>query len=1354
MLAGWLLRIPVLTSVLPGLTSMVFDTALCFVLCGLALWLNVGSARQRRLVWLPAAAVLIIALLSMVFLNFGIASGIEWADLHRWNPDGNPHPGQMSLATTISWLLAAPALLLLQWRTRQQWPDLLLRVLSVAVFAIGLSAVIGYLLRIELLYSWYAFSRLALLTAIGMTLLATALWLSRVVVTNTLMQERQLQAVGVFALIVVGLVSGLTGIAVFRLEGETALGKSLSVGRDGRTELLATMLQLRATRASIVNTRPELIRLLRQLADAPNDRPARQHAQDIIESFMPYGFSSIEVLTAQGHSIAASGTSSTGASLSVPVATGVPGNHLLLWRDGFLLRSSYAVSDGDGPIGALITEQPLPSLYRTLTSAEDLGSSAEIMLCSGAAAAPLCFPNRSHAEPFTPDADEAAMLGLLGSAARGISGSDTVRAGNTSYLTAYGPVAATGLFSVVRVDASELYAPIRRGLFWGFLLVGILIFFAALLLRALIRPLVRQLAVAEGYNHTVLEALSEGIMLFDSRGTVLAVNAAAEQQFGAGRAALMGRSLRDDWQIRHEDGSHWPFADYPAFEVLRTGRAQYGIVMDVLRADGERRWVSFGCSPTGVLPGRSDHGVVVTATDITEQRRAAQESALSEARYQTLVGGIADGVVSIDAQGIVHSFNLAAEKIFGRAADQVLGRNVVLLMPERFRAHHDQNVARFALQQDPKIIGMRRDVTGLRADGSEFPMMLALNVVPGTGPARFVALVTDISQRKQDERCLAEAYSFQRAMLDAAPYAIIASGTDMKCTVFNAAAERMLWYTEEEMLGRIVPELIHDPRETASRAAELSLELGRTVAPGVEVFVNKSRLGISEEHEWTYIRKDGSRFPVNLAVTEMRDDAGQATGYLGIAYDITERKRREDYTQHVAHHDFLTGLPNRMLLHDRLAMALEGAKRAGQKVAVLLLDLDHFKRVNDSLGHHIGDELLKAVAERIQACVRSVDTVARMGGDEFVIVLGQISNVFDVERIATNIVDKISAPMKFGAHELVVSPSIGISCYPDDGEDGNHLLKNADSAMYRAKDAGRRGYCLFNSEMSRQAQQKLELENAIHRALRDDGFELHYQPQICLQSGAVLGMEALLRWDDPVLGKINPDQFIPVAESSGLIVPLGEWVLRTACREARALQQRTGHALKVAVNLSARQFRHPALATQIGEALSSSGLSADSLEVEITEGMLMSQTEETLARLHEIRALGVTIAIDDFGIGFSSLSYITRFPIDTLKIDRCFVRNLPDSVNDAAVAQAIIALATSLRIKVVAEGVETREQLDFLRLRSCDAAQGFYLGEPVPAGNFSVQGFCFSKALSVDDFVAGFEDLQKLGARSVVDQLH
>jgi diguanylate cyclase (GGDEF)-like protein len=406
------------------------------------------------------------------------------------------------------------------------------------------------------------------------------------------------------------------------------------------------------------------------------------------------------------------------------------------------------------------------------------------------------------------------------------------------------------------------------------------------------------------------------------------------------------------------------------------------------------------------------------------------------------------------------------------------------------------------------------------------------------------------------------------------------------------------------------------------------------------------------------------------------------------------------------------------LLFDRLEMAIHQVQRNGGQLAVLMLDLDHFKRVNDSLGHQIGDRLLLSVAKRLQDSVRQGDTVARLGGDEFVMLLTDVGSRGEVEAIIDKIGRAIGMPIQIESHELLIATSIGGCLYPGDGDDPVTLLKHADTAMYHAKAAGRSNFQWFTQAMLEQTEEKLALGAALRRAIDGGDLAIHYQPEISLKNGRVVGMEALVRWDRGRLGMVAPERFIPIAEESGLILQIGEWVLRSACEDCVLIRRQTGRPLKLAVNVSPRQFQQKDWPLIVRRALDDSGLPADSLELEITEGMLMQNPEDSVDMLRALRKLGVAVVVDDFGTGFSSLSYLTRFPIDKLKIDRSFVSDLTTDAADAAIICAILAMASSLSIRVVAEGVETEQQQRYLQERGCDEAQGFCYSRAVPAGDF------------------------------------
>ncbi|UTY60249.1 EAL domain-containing protein [Massilia sp. erpn] len=448
------------------------------------------------------------------------------------------------------------------------------------------------------------------------------------------------------------------------------------------------------------------------------------------------------------------------------------------------------------------------------------------------------------------------------------------------------------------------------------------------------------------------------------------------------------------------------------------------------------------------------------------------------------------------------------------------------------------------------------------------------------------------------------------------------------------------------------------------------------------------------------------------------DAQGEFRGYRGTGSEITERKLAEQRIQHIAHHDVLTGLPNRMLLQDRLSQAVAYANRSNHPIWVMLIDLDRFKFVNDSLGHKAGDQLLVTVASRLQTSLRASDTVARLSGDEFVAILSEYPDESLSPDIVQRVMSNLAQPVLLEGKEFFVTCSIGVAVYEGDTAAAQHLIEHADIAMYSAKKMGRNCFQFYQPAMNEEAQERLRIEGALRKALEREEFVLHYQPQLDLESGEVMGMEALLRWQHPELGTVPPQRFIGLAEETGLILPIGAWVLRSACAQAKAWQDAGLPALRVAVNLSARQFSQPGLVDEIRDVLAHTGLPASCLEIELTESLFMNDVQQAVTLLHELKALGVTLSIDDFGTGYSSLSYLRNFPIDVLKIDRSFVSDIAHDAEDAAIVASIIALAHNLKLRVIAEGVESREQLDYLRRNGCHAMQGYYFSRPLAPRDF------------------------------------
>ncbi len=554
---------------------------------------------------------------------------------------------------------------------------------------------------------------------------------------------------------------------------------------------------------------------------------------------------------------------------------------------------------------------------------------------------------------------------------------------------------------------------------------------------------------------------------------------------------------------------------------------------------------------------------------------------------------------------------------------------------------------------------------------------------------------------KQNERWLG-------AILRGISDAVVATDVHGRVQFMNPVAEAMTGWPQAEAQNRPVVEVFNIV-ETHTRARSDNL---------VSQVLEQHR-SIALTGQALLVARDGRETPVDETAAPLHDDKGRLTGAVLIIRDVTERKRAEEKLRQLAYHDSLTGLPNRALLQILVGQALAHTQRHGAQGAVLFVDLDRFKTINDTLGHATGDQLLKAVAARLTRVLRQSDTVARIGGDEFTILIEEIEQPQDAAHVAEKILSALAEPFDLAGQELFISASIGISIFPTDGHDLQSVLKNADTALYRVKDQGRNGYAFYQAEMNAAALNQLAIENSLRRALQREEFILYYQPKVASTNGRVIGVEALLRWHHPELGLVPPGQFLSLAEETGLIVPIGEWTLRTACQQAKTwLTQHHLPPLRVAVNLSNRQFRQPDLVAMVARVLAETALPASALELELTETVIMQDRETAIAKLQALKQMGVFISIDDFGTGYSSLEYIRHLHVDGIKIDRSFVRAAHIDEKDEAIVKAIVTLAHSLSIRVTAEGVETVEQHGFMRACECDETQGFYFGHPMAPDAF------------------------------------
>jgi diguanylate cyclase (GGDEF)-like protein/PAS domain S-box-containing protein len=691
-----------------------------------------------------------------------------------------------------------------------------------------------------------------------------------------------------------------------------------------------------------------------------------------------------------------------------------------------------------------------------------------------------------------------------------------------------------------------------------------------------------------------------------------------------------------------------------------------------------------------------------------------------------VMGHTADGVLSFNEQGLVVSANRAAAQIFQDDETSLIGRHLASLVGEPPAAQapsHTESFTQALFRLGVPLDGCGQRLHGHWPDGARFPLELTVIRLPDSGGPRYLALTRDLSAQEQASRAALEARrqldevdEMRRVIVHNAPYAIFVLNAQGVIQTVNPAGEKLLGYRARELVGRITTQRFFDPEMVAERARMLALRLNQPVKE-LHVLEHLAAESPGVPSEWTLRRADGSFIVTEITVTELRDEHGVLTGYLTMAYDVTSRRDAEYQLQHMAQHDALTTLPNRNMLQEQLKHCMALAERQRHPLALMFLDIDRFKKINDGLGHQAGDLVLVEVAKRLRCAMRNSDIVARLGGDEFVVLLPEISAVDDAARVATKVLELFAEPVLVNGQELRVTPSIGVAIYPEHGVDSITLMRHADLAMYQAKSHGRNRVQIYSDSMLAPSADTLVLENDLYKALERNELCLHFQPQFDCQSGRITGAEALLRWNHG--GRlIPPSDFIPMAEETGLIVPMGEWVLRRACTVAQAWRLRTGWPLRVAVNLSAVQLDEADVPALVARVLADTGLPANALELEITESVVVRESLRAADILSQVRAQGVGVAIDDFGVGYSSFSYLRELPVDRFKLDRSFLSAIPHSQGDARLMAALIAMGHRLNVGIVAEGVETAEQAAFLVAHGCDEAQGYHLGRPVPEAAF------------------------------------
>jgi diguanylate cyclase (GGDEF)-like protein/PAS domain S-box-containing protein len=694
--------------------------------------------------------------------------------------------------------------------------------------------------------------------------------------------------------------------------------------------------------------------------------------------------------------------------------------------------------------------------------------------------------------------------------------------------------------------------------------------------------------------------------------------------------------------------------------------------------------------------------------DITERKRAEQSVASANAQRKAVLDAATRvSIIATDPDGTITVFNSGAERMLGFTAEEMIGQRSLLEL------HLPRELAQHAAGLSDEfhrpiggfdVLALRAAIHGLeerewtygKKNGDTITMLVSVTALRSDDGAitGFLHVGNDVTERKRAEELLRK----QSAAMTASMDGIAILDERFQFTYLNDALAKLFGFPGPTSMVGVPLHELYDSDEVQRFATEI-----------LPVVAHRGRW----RGEAVGRRRDGSIFPQEISLTAI-----EGGGMVCVVRDITERTYAEEQIKHLAYHDALTGLPNRLLFKDRLTVALSHAQRDKTRLAVLFLDLDRFKVINDSLGHNIGDQLLQSVANRIQNGLRDSDTVARLGGDEFTLLLPHLARSEDAAPIAQKLLESLRAPFLLEGREFLITTSIGISLYPEDGTDAETLIKNADTAMYQAKEQGRDNYQLFNAFVNAKALQRIALEHGLRRALANHELAIHYQPIYDFRAVRITGMEALLRWKHPEMGSIPPSMFIPIAEATGVMQPIGAWAIHAACAQAKEWHDAGFRHLSLAVNLSVTQLQQPDLVQRVHEILEQTGLPPRLLELEITESSAMQSPETSIRTLYELKKLGVRISLDDFGTGHSSLSYLKRFPIDTLKIDQSFVRDITSDPDTAAIVTAIIAMAHSLRLKVIAEGVEFSEQARFLKRYACDQMQGFLIKPPVPAEQF------------------------------------
>jgi diguanylate cyclase (GGDEF)-like protein/PAS domain S-box-containing protein len=802
---------------------------------------------------------------------------------------------------------------------------------------------------------------------------------------------------------------------------------------------------------------------------------------------------------------------------------------------------------------------------------------------------------------------------------------------------------------------------------------------------------------SEEKYRNIIENMQEGYFEMDLAGNYTSVNDAECRNTGYPKEELIGMNNR-----QYQDETTAQKMNQLFIRLYRTGEPVKALDVEIIRKTGTKGFNEVSVSLIRDAEGKPI-GFRGISRDITERKRAEEELRKSEERYRTILEDIDEGYFEIDLKGNFTFVNDAECRDLGYSREELIGMN--------YRQYSDEATAKKLYEIYYNIYNTGKPVKRfpgqfISKDGRRHFNEVSTSLIRNQEgkPVGFRGIARDFTERKQMEEKIRQSEERYRTIIEEMEEWYFETDLNGRILFFNDVFVRGLGYSQKDLTGLSFRTFLRkEEADTVYKVFHQILETGEA----------------ARNFPYEFVRPDGGITFAEFSIFPKKDQEGKLDGFRGVGHDITARKHAEEKVQYMATHDALTNLPNRLMFNQLVKHAVQTARRYQRRFAVFFIDLDRFKIINDTLGHEAGDQLLQEISTRFQQELRAVDIVARLGGDEFVILVEEVNDASQVAAVAHKILSAAMKPIVLIGQECRVTASIGICMYPEDADDEQSLMKNADIAMYFAKEEGKNNYQFYSKDIKSKSIERLSIETNLRFALERNELSLHYQAKLDFKTGAITGAEALLRWQNTLLGSVPPSRFILVAEETGLIVPIGQWVLKTVCAQNVAWQRQGLAPVCVAVNLSLRQLTDDNLIDDIGKALSDSGMAPNLLELEITESTIMQNPARMIPVLAGIKRLRVRLAIDDFGTGYSSLAQIKRFPIDTLKVDRSFIRNTPQNPEDKAITEAIINMGKTLSLTVVAEGVETREQENFLREHACDEMQGFYFSKPATPEQFA-----------------------------------